>query len=158
MTSPDKTGLSGLEFDVPEEVTTGGKPRPNRQVPQARSDRPERKPMYKKNVVTFDGLDPNYHYRVVNDVDGRISRFTEAGYEFVISDKTIGDKQATEGSALDSRTAKSVGGGRTGYLMRIKREWYEEDQKAKAELVSATEKATKPNTAAGQYGPGITDN
>lgn len=75
-----------------------------------------------------------YEYRWVNDVPGRIRAAEEAGYEFV-NEATVGDT-GDGNTDLGSRVSASVGS--TGhsqdtkaYLMRIKQEWYDEDQAAK---------------------------
>lgn len=129
------------------------RPRPERDMPVNREHgRPERVPVYKRDRISFKGMDPNYQYRVVNDVDNRLQTFLEGGYEFVEGTQPIGDTVVGDASPLDSRISKPVGGGITGYLMRIKKEWYDQDQAAKAAKVKETEQAIKP--ALNQYVPG----
>lgn len=133
--------------------------RPERQIPTKREDRPTRTPIGARNRLSFpkDQQDPAYHYRVVNDTDDRLNRFLEAGYEFVTGDSALGDARAGEAGSIDSRVSKPVGGGTRGFLMRIKKEWYEEDQAAKAAHINELEAATKPNAQHAQYGEGIID-
>ena len=117
--------------------------------------RPERIPLHKRNVLTVSDKDkdPNYVYRMVNDKDDRIERFKEAGYEIVNKKTDIGDPQVGEGSQVGTPVSKPVGNGRTGYLMRIKREWYDEDQAAKTAKNKLVEKhLTKQPEKPGQYG------
>ena len=119
--------------------------------------RPKRTPLGARNRLTFDKQDPNFVYRVINDQDDRLQKAQEAGYEFVVSDEQLGDKRVAEGGSVDSRVSKPVGNGVRGFLMRIPREYYEEDQSAKAERIDATEASMKPNAAKGEYGSGLTN-
>lgn len=100
--------------------------------PKGSVNRPKRKPFDgHRNTLTFDDRDPNYVYRVFNDTEGRIKRAEEAGYEVVRSSETLGDETAESSHQVGSVVTRPVGGGQTGVLMRIKREWYEEDQAQK---------------------------
>jgi len=120
------------------------------------SRRPERIPLHKRNVLTVSDRDkdPNYVYRIVNDKDDRIERFKEAGYEHVLkSDLKIGDPSVEDPSQLGVAVSKPVGAETTGYLMRIKREWYEDDQRAKAEKIKTVENQLQNQPEKqGQYG------
>lgn len=120
-------------------------------------NRPKRTPLGARNRLSFGNQDPNFVYRVINDVDDRLQRAQEAGYEFVVSDEQLGDKRAAEGGKIDSRVSKPVGNGVRGFLMRIPRDYYDEDQKVKQDQIDETEKAMKPNTAKGEYGEGLTN-
>lgn len=82
------------------------------------------------NILTVEGLDPNYEYRWVNDEPGRIDRFKLAGYETVEHDVTVGDATADTSSQVGKVVTRPVGSGFTGYLMRIPKEYYEEDKAA----------------------------
>lgn len=77
--------------------------------------------------------DPNYVYRIFNDDDerwsGRIRAAQDHGWE-VVENTKMGDPKAVESSPLGSATSKPVGHGVTGVLMRIPREFYEEDKEA----------------------------
>jgi hypothetical protein len=46
----------------------------------------------------------------------------------------------------------SVGGGKKAYLMRIRKDWYDEDQVAKQKIVNDQEAATKKKALNGTYG------
>ena len=123
-------------------------------------NRPKRTPLGARNRLSFPISAEDrekYHYRVLNDQDDRLARAQEAGYEFVGSDHKLGDSRAAEASMLGANVAKPVGQGVVGYLMRIKKEFYEEDQAAKEAKLKGLEKTMKPNTAASQYGEGLTD-
>ena len=121
------------------------------------SARPQRPPLGARNRLTFGQQDPNYVYRVINDQDDRLQKAQEAGYEFVVSDQKLGDERAAEGGKIDSRVSKPVGNGVRGFLMRIPREYYNEDQQAKANRINDTEASMKPKTAKGEYGSGLTN-
>lgn len=123
-------------------------------TPKNRPDRAAKKrvPFGSKNRLSFNGLDPDFYYRVFNDTDDRISRALEAGYEHVESNERLGDSRVAESSLPGAQVAKPVGGGVTGYLMRIPREYYEEDQKVKEERLLETEKAMDPDASKNQYG------
>ena len=121
------------------------------------ANRPKRTPLGARNRLSFDNQDPNFVYRVINDQDDRLQLAQDAGYEFVCSDQKLGDERAAEGGKIDSRVSKPVGNGVRGFLMRIPREYYEEDQKTKAERIDATEQAMRPNAAKGEYGSGLTN-
>lgn len=106
-----------------------------------RKRRPKRTPIGRRNVLTVDKRDPNYYYRFVNDVDGRLQMFEEAGYEAVKEPTQVGDPRAGDASQLGSTVRKPVGDGKSAVLMRIPKEYYEEDQAAKEERLRAKEQA-----------------
>ena len=112
---------------------------------EASTQRPKRTPVEGyRNRLGVRGKDPAFEYRIVNDIDDRVERFKEAGWEPVTDDNvSIGDRRV--GLPTEAGTVKtvSVGGGTTGVLMRIKKEWFDEDQKAKAKRVDALENTTR---------------
>ena len=105
-----------------------------------------------------------YVPRWVNDVDGRVERFKAAGYEFATPEeaRSVGSGEIHQGNSnLGTRVSKIVsrGGGEPvrAYLMKQKKEWYEEDQKAKEEQNAQVDRALKEGHAGGapienQYG------
>lgn len=106
-----------------------------------------------RSRLNVKGKDPNYEYRIVNDVDDNISIREEQGWEVVTdAEVKIGDKRVADPTDTGSPKTVSVGGGLTGYLMRIKKEWYQEDQAAKQAQVDKVEQATKPSNRDGFYG------
>jgi hypothetical protein len=115
--------------------------------------RVKRTPIAGRNRLSVHNKDDNYVYRIVNDVDDRIDAFKENGWEPVLAkDTKIGDKRV-EGSGPTGSVAEiSVGGGTKAVVMRIKREWYEEDQAAKAKHVDAIEQTMKEDAQRGNYG------
>ena len=118
-----------------------------------RVERPKRVPVGgPRNILTVAQKDPNFVYRWVNDVPGRIAAFKEGGYEVVTSDNEVGDKTVDRGSKLGSAITKSVGGQITAVLMRIPKEWYDEDQAAKQKDVDILEATMRDQSQRGDYG------
>lgn len=113
--------------------------------------RPKRKPLGTQSVLTAPKR-AGYVRRFVNDVDGRIERFQEAGYEIVQGNVETNSGQLGKDSKLGSAVHKGVGGGMKAVLMEIKQEWYDEDQKAKQERVDLSESSLKSKRTEGQYG------
>ena len=96
------------------------------------SGRPTRTPVGRRNVLSVRGKEAGYEYRIVNDDVDRVDLFKEAGWEVVSnSDVSVGDKRVGQSSAPGTAAQMSVGGGMKGVVMRIKSEWYEEDQARK---------------------------
>ena len=102
-----------------------------------------------RNVLTVKGQEPGYRYRIVNDTGDRIKEMEELGYELV-SDKNIkvGDKRVAVPTAEGSHIRSAVGTHPSGepmygYVMRIKDEWYQEDQQAKQKQVDELEATMK---------------
>lgn len=105
---------------------------------------PRRTSIGTRNKLSVKGKDPNFVYRIVNDTDDRISQFLEAGYEIVKDTSVqVGDKRVAVPSAEGSPVKVSVGGGTQAFVMRIRKDWYDEDQKAKAEQVNELEATMK---------------
>ena len=92
------------------------------------SARPRRTPLSKRNRLDIKNKEPGYVYRIVNDVDDRVSVLQEQGYEIVTdSSITIGDRRVGRASQDGSPVQVAVGGGTDGFLMRIKEEFYQEE-------------------------------
>ncbi len=96
-----------------------------------------------RNILTVAEKDPNYVYRWVNDLPGRLDIFKKAGYEVVEDNLKVGDPTVDKSSRLGSATTL-VRGPSTLVLMRILREWYDEDQAAKQEELDDLEASMKP--------------
>ena len=105
-----------------------------------------------RRKLAFSGMDEeNYSYRVVHNRPNKPNRVNEAlaaGYEFVESDNLLGEGNITDeiAASTDSRITAVVGADEkgnpmTGYLMKIRKEWYEEDQAKKQKLVDKREEA-----------------
>ena len=118
------------------------------------SGRPQRTPVGRRNILSVKGKDEAYEYRIVNDEFDRIDTFKEAGWEVVSnSDVQVGDKRVGQTSAVGSEAVVSVGGGNKAVVMRIKKEWYAEDQEAKQAAVRELEATTRQDAIDGSdYG------
>lgn len=124
-------------------------------IVKAPSGRVRRTPVGTRNKLTVYGKEPGYHYRIVNDVDdgARIQEFLEAGYEFVpAKDVKVGDKRIEATSSEGTNAQVHVGGGQKAFVMRIKQEWYDEDQAAKQRQLDELESTTREKALDGTYG------
>lgn len=111
-------------------------------IVKAPKGRPVRQGINRKQKVKVTNLDPAYHYRLVNDIDDRIEDMMELGYEHV-NKTTVGDRDVDKPSSEGTRTQMSVGNGIKGFLMRVRKEDFDEGQKQKDEVVNETERAMK---------------
>ena len=117
------------------------------------SGRTQRVPVGTRNVLTVAGKDRNYEYRIINDSGDRVQEFLDAGYELVEKDSVrVGDKRVNSATAEGTVSQVSVGQGQKGYIVRIKKEWYQEDQARKQRQVNEQERATKDKALDGTYG------
>ena len=122
-------------------------------IAKAPQGRVRRTPVGRRQVLNVVGKEPGFVYRVVNDEGDRISTFQEAGWELVKGeDVKVGDSRIGKASAEGSAAQVSVGGGKKAFVMRIKEEWYAEDQAAKQDHVNQIEQATKEKALDGTYG------
>lgn len=97
-----------------------------------------------RNVLTVQGKEPGFVYRVVNDDGDRVSQFEAQGYEIVTdSNIKVGDRRVANPTKSGSPNEVSVGGGKKAFVMRIPQEFYDEDQAAKQAYVDETEKGMK---------------
>lgn len=119
-----------------------------------KSARVARKPLTQRGPQAIAGdKNPEFEYRFVNDTGSRIQNFKAAGYEFVTGDDLIvGDNRVSDAADLGSAKRVISNDGTTSYLMRIKKEWYEEDQASKAAAIKEQEAAMKQEASTGMYG------
>ncbi len=95
-----------------------------------------------RDILTIANQDPNYHYRWVLDDPkrpGRMSRFLQGGYEVVTDDVEVGQKAVDRSNKKLGSAITRPDGGSTLVLMRILKEWYDEDQAAKMDKIDALE-------------------
>ena len=101
-----------------------------------------------RNKIATTERDPNFVYRVVNDDDsryaGRIEEMKKIGY-ILCTEENMGDEVGVEGSSVGSAIGRPVGHGVRGVTMKIPREYYEEDQRAKQLDVDLTEEGMVDN-------------
>lgn len=122
-------------------------------IAKAPQGRVRRTTLGRRKPLAVAGTEPGYTYRIVNDQGDRIAQFQAAGYELVDGKGvSVGDNRIDKPSAEGSAAQVSVGGGTKAYLMRIKDEWYQEDQAAKQAEIDALERATKEKALDGNYG------
>ncbi len=115
--------------------------------------RVERKSLFQRGPQAINGeRDPAFEYRFVNDTGSRISNFKEAGYE-IVTDETlrVGDSRVSDSSELGTAKRSVSNDGTVSILMRIKKEYYKEDQDAKLAAVAETEGAMH-KTASSDFG------
>ena len=111
-----------------------------------KQERPNRIPVgLPQNLLTVSGLDTqNFEYRwVLNEYKyekNRVARFIQGGWEHVTdANVKVGDggvDTTTQEGGVSIRTMQ----GKMYYLMRIRKEWYDEDQQLKAKEIEAGER------------------
>ena len=122
-------------------------------ISKAPRERVKRVPVGSRNRLEVIGKSPEYVYRIVNDVDDRIDRFKAAGYEVVhTSEARLSSQRVGTGSEKGSVAEMPVGNGVNGVLMKIPKEWYDEDQAAKAARIDEAERHIKKPDLDGAYG------
>ena len=93
-----------------------------------------------RDILTIANKDPNYEYRWIKDIPGRIQWLEERGWEVVQDDLKVGQKTVdSPAGKLSSALTRFGGGNVTLVAMRIPKEWYDEDQARKQENVDALE-------------------
>ena len=106
-----------------------------------------------KTIVALREKDPNFQYRFVNDIGSRIHQMKEAGYEFVTDDDmVVGEARVSDPTSQGSAKRVVSKDGTVSFLMRQKKEWFDEDQKAKQDRVDELEQSMKNEASQGMYG------
>jgi len=106
-----------------------------------------------RNKLTVRGKDPDYEYRFVLDVDGRVEDLQSRGYTIVENDGIeVGDKRVGTATTIGSTVTTPSGDGRKLVLMRQKKEYYEEDKKFKEAEVNKTEEQLRNSASSGLTG------
>lgn len=125
-----------------------------------RPQRAVRKPLHQRGPLSITGQkDPNFEYRFVNDVGSRISNYQEAGWELVVDNNlVVGDSRTKDASDLGSSKRVTSDNGTVSFLMKIKKEYYEEDRAAKLAMAEQQEQAIKTEASKGMYGKLDIDN
>jgi hypothetical protein len=114
--------------------------------------RPKRIPISgNRDILAVKNIPTGKVGRWVNDVDDRVLKFRQGGWEFV-TDKslTVGEKTVESSSATGATISRQVGTKKNNepliaYLMVIAREWYDEDQARKQEEVDSSEESIYEN-------------
>lgn len=111
----------------------------------------------KRDMLSVKDTPDGYVDRIVNDLPGRIDRFKDAGYELVESAQ-LGSSHVDGSQSESGVVSKDVGKGQTAYLMRQRKEFFDEDQAAKQQKILDAEndlrkKKVNPNESTdGTYG------
>lgn len=107
-------------------------------------------PNMKLTVRDYGGQLEGFVPRWINDKGGRVHQALNGGYEPVFKDDRViaGESGNDRNSDMGSWVSQIVGTKEDGsplraYLMKIKREWYEDDQKAKQKQVDAVDEAIR---------------
>lgn len=120
------------------------------------SARPKRVPLSARNRLSVRNKEDGFVYRIVNDIDDRVERRLEQGYEICSKEHTgvVGDKRVDNPASLGSAAHFSVGQGTKAVVMRIREEFYNEDQAIKQQEVDDMEASMKQEARnAGDYIP-----
>ena len=118
-----------------------------------------------RDIMTVLNKEEGYEYRWVTDIDekgSRIYKYKRGGWEMspLINSEgeiIVGEEAVFRTENKEDIIRLHVGAGQFSYLMRIKKEYYDEDQRAKAaeiDEVEATIAGTGSSTGEnfGQYG------
>ena len=111
-----------------------------------------------RDILTVFNKEDGFCYRWVLDQGQRIPKFKLGGYELAPGDGLIvGDARTGVASPHGSAVVSVGKDGSQLFLMRIKEEWYKEDQDAKEDEIRANLE-TMSQLGEGQYGSvGIID-
>ena len=119
------------------------------------SARPQRAPLGKRDRLSIKNKEDGFVYRIVNDVDDRVELLKGNGYEVCTVEQVgaIGNKRVDNTSSIGSTAHFSVGQGTKAVVMRIPKDWYDEDQRAKQTEIDAIEATMKSDARrAADYG------
>lgn len=115
--------------------------------------RVRRSPLVNKGKLSVGRKDPDFEYRFVNDEGDNVADKMDRGWEAVLKSETVvGDKRVDSATAEGSLATVTVGQGRKAVLMKIRKDWYAEDQMIKQAEVDKSEQATKAEALDGNYG------
>jgi hypothetical protein len=114
-----------------------------------KKDRKKRVPLGAQRIKgVVANQDPNYHYHWISDVPGRIGRALEGGYELVPKESVDVGSHNNTNTNLGSMVSQYAGRDESGqaynrYLMRIRKEWYDDDQCKKQSDVDNVDRAIR---------------
>ena len=118
----------------------------------------KRVPVHKQSAIAVTNKDPNFVYRIVNDSEGRVDQFLAGGYVIADDNAESEDDRVQSASQMGSVKRMVVNRGRDAdtkhaVLMKIPRELYDEDQRAKQAQVDETAASFDPEgmKARGNY-------
>lgn len=96
--------------------------------------------------------DPNFEYRFVTDKDGRVDQFKDAGWDLATGSEEVGVSRLSVPTTEGSSKSIHVGNGDKGVLMKIRKDWYQEDQAAKQAFIQEKTQAILGDRSDGKYG------
>jgi hypothetical protein len=129
-----------------------------RSSPSRASAQPRRQPLGSRQRIRVKVPEGDgYKYRIANNAaDGgnRVENLLDQGYEVVPQVERTGDRRVDEASAIGSASSNiNLGRQDKGTLMRIKDEWYEQDQVSKHAQADSLEQRMKDSVRqAADYG------
>ena len=112
----------------------------------SRVGRRSRTPISGRNILTVQGKDPNFEYRFVNDTGDRVAALRDRDWEPVpASEVRIGDVRIDQASSEGSIAQASVSRNtrEKAVLMKIPKEFYQDDQAAKQEHLDQLEQSIR---------------
>ena len=124
-------------------------------TPSVASARPQRASLGKRDRLAIKNKEDGFVYRIVYDVDDRVELLKGNGYEVCTVEQVgaIGNKRVDNTSSIGSTAHFSVGQGTKAVVMRIPKDWYDEDQRAKQTEIDAIEATMKSDARrAADYG------
>jgi len=99
---------------------------------------------------------PGYHLHIFTDAGGRIQEALDSGYEFVTPDEVggVSENVVSRNGDLGDRirflvNPRAEGSEQYGYLMKIRQEWFEEDQAALHEKNNRIDASIRKGTITG---------
>jgi hypothetical protein len=108
-----------------------------------------------KAKLTVNKQIPGYHLHIFNDEPGRIQTALSGGWEFVNPEEVggVGERVTSVNTDLGDKVRYLVGADEKGdgayaYLLKIKEEWWEEDQAALQERNDLVDDAIRSGTNA----------
>ena len=113
-----------------------------------------RKPLHQRGPLTISGeKDSDFVYRFVNDVGSRVDQLKQAGYEMVTDENlVVGEARVSDAGQHGSAKRVISKDGTVSYLMRQKKEWFDEDKAAKRERNDEITNQIKSKASDGMYG------
>ena len=113
-------------------------------VTKAPAGRVKRTPVGQRGRLPFIKTEAGYEYRIVNDQEDRIEQFEEAGWEMLPKEVLKASaRRMNDPTAEGSKAQLGVGQGQKAFVMRIRKEWYDEDFAAKQAVVQQSEDAMR---------------
>lgn len=105
--------------------------------------------------LNVDGMDDGYYYHVANDKNGRVQQLQDRGFEVVQHNGKVsmGDSNAKEAGTAVQTTANASDGSKA-ILMRIPKEFKEEDDAYRQSQIDKGEEALyrQAENEQGRYG------